>query len=130
MTWRKITTEDYTTLCDWWTKRGWDAVPITMLTSEGVLVVSDKGNPIFAGFLLVHGTDLVFLEWVVSNPNVSKEERSGGFDKLLEVAEILAKDKGGKYLMHMTNNSKLVEMFKSKQYQVADENCVHLIKQI
>ena len=130
MTWRKITSEDYSLLCDWWTKRGWENIPITMLTSEGIMIVSEKGNPIFAGFLLIHGTDLVFLEWVVSNPNVEKEERSGGFDKLLEVAEILTKDRGGKYLMHMTNNQKLVEMFKSKNYTVTDENCVHLIKQV
>ena len=130
MTWRKVTSEDYPTLCDWWTKRGWANIPIPTLTSEGVLIFSKKGNPIFAGFLLIHGTDLVFLEWVVSNPNVEKEERSGGFDKLLQVAEILAKDKGGKFLMHMTNNDKLVEMFKSKNYKVTDENCVHLIKEI
>ena len=129
LSWERVEMKHYDFIKEWWVDHDWDVVPPSILTNEGIVVYKDD-TPIFAGWLLLHGTDMCFFEWIVSNKKATKEQKSGGFKYLLQIAETLAKYNGAKFILHMTNNNKLVEMMKSQDYKVTDENCTHLLKQI
>lgn len=126
MNWKLITLEDYPMLCEWWQEWGWTPPKPSNLTQDGILVF--KNNvPVFAGWILNYGADMMLLEYIVSNKSA---EKSGAFKYLLEVASVIAKYNGASHLLHMTPNEKMAEMFKANDWIVTDNNCTHLIKNL
>lgn len=59
----------YPVLCDWWKQHKWtDPVPAKSLPDTGLVVESDDGSPLAAGFVYFHTTNVALITWLVTNP--------------------------------------------------------------
>ena len=67
--------EDYEELCSWWERWDWPILSKDMLPGEGTggIMVSKNNVNIVAGFLYWSNSDLVWLDWIISNPDYKDE---------------------------------------------------------
>lgn len=124
--------EDYPELCEWW--RQWalikPEVPWTYLPWKRLpptkLIVCDETEKICAGFLYRAESGWSFLEWIVTNPKVSKEKRSEGLEKLIHSAKFFATQYNSDIFTSI-NHPGLIKKFQEAGFAVGDEGMTNMV---
>ncbi len=66
---RIILEEDYDTITPWWTRRGGEAPPLSMLPDIGV-IIEESGIPLSCAFLYtISNAPISVVEWEATNPD-------------------------------------------------------------
>jgi len=130
---RKLTDNDWETLCCWWEQwPNWQNPPKSFLPDNGTggLMVEKDNQPIVAGFLYFTNSDAVLLEWIVSNPDYRYKDRKRAIELLIATAENVCKDSGKKYMFSIGRNKHLIETHKKLGWVVDESSSKELIKKI
>ena len=117
---RTLTESDYEILTDWWKAWGWPALAKDMLPDNGTggIMVENKGENIVAGFLYWSNSKLVWLDWIISNPKVSRDIRQEAIKKLILTAEHMTKEAGSKYMMSISRSNSLLKTHEQMGWNV------------
>jgi len=109
---RTLTSSDYEILSDWWKAWGWPVMAKDMLPDNGTggIMVENKGENIVAGFLYWSNSKLVWLDWIISNPNADKKIRKQAIEMLILTAEQMVKEAGSKYMMSISRSNSLLKI--------------------
>jgi len=129
---RSLTENDYGLLVTWWKDWGWDPVPQDMLPDNGRsgIMIEDGNKPIIAGFLFWSNSNMVWLDWIISDKKCSKITRAKALYTLINVAEEMIKKSGKKYIITVSDNKSLIATFNKKNWYVDKDPLYKIIKKI
>jgi hypothetical protein len=130
---RVVKYSDYEQLKEWWDFWKFPAPPISVLPkydeelTTGLMVVKDGVN-ICAGFLYETNSALCWLEFIVANPKVNKEERGIALDKLIQEFTIEAQTLGFGAIFASIKHPSLLNRYVKAGYEIGTINTNELIK--
>lgn len=129
---RTLTESDYEILSDWWKAWGWPVMAKDMLPDNGTggIMVENKGENIVAGFLYWSNSKLVWLDWIISNPNADKKIRKQAIEMLILTAEQMVKDAGSKYMMSISRSNSLLKIHEKIGWSIDKTPSHEMIKVI
>ena len=129
---RTLTEKDYDLLVKWWNDWGWDPVPQDMLPENGKsgIMIEDDKKPIIAGFLFWSNSQMVWLDWIISDKKCSKLTRAKALYNLINMAEEMVKKAGKKYMITVSDNKSLITTFNKKGWCVDKDPLHKIIKKI
>ena len=129
---RTLTESDWETLSDWWKAWNWPVMAKDMLPDNGTggIMVENEGENIVAGFLYWSNSILVWLDWIISNPKVSRDIRQEAIKKLILTAEHMTKQAGSKYMMSISRSNSLLKTHKQMGWNVDKTPSHEMIKVI
>ena len=129
---RTLTESDWETLSDWWKAWKWPVMAKDMLPDNGTggIMVENEGENIVAGFLYWSNSKLVWLDWIISNPKVSRDTRQEAIKKLILTAEHMTKKAGSKYMMSISRSNSLLKTHKQMGWNVDKTPSHEMIKVI
>ena len=129
---RTLTGSDYEILSDWWKAWGWPVMAKDMLPDNGTggIMVENKGENIVAGFLYWSNSKLVWLDWIISNPNADKKIRKQAIEMLILTAEQMVKEAGGKYMMSISRSNSLLKIHEKIGWSIDKTPSHEMIKVI
>lgn len=129
---RTLTGSDYEILSDWWKAWGWPVMAKDMLPDNGTggIMVENKGENIVAGFLYWSNSKLVWLDWIISNPNADKKIRKQAIEMLILTAEQMVKDAGSKYIMSISRSNSLLKIHEKIGWSIDNTPSHEMIKVI
>jgi len=129
---RTLTGSDYEILSDWWKAWGWPVMAKDMLPDNGTggIMVENKGENIVAGFLYWSNSKLVWLDWIISNPDADKKIRKQAIEMLILTAEQMVKDAGSKYIMSISRSSSLLKIHEKIGWSIDKTPSHEMIKVI
>ena len=127
---RTLTGSDYKILSDWWKAWGWPVMAKDMLPDNGTggIMVENKGENIVAGFLYWSNSKLVWLDWIISNPNADKKIRKQAIEMLILTAEQMVKEAGSKYIMSISRSNSLLKIHEKIGWSVDKTPSHEMIK--
>ena len=129
---RTLTGSDYEILSDWWKAWGWPVMAKDMLPDNGTggIMVENKGENVVAGFLYWSNSKLVWLDWIISNPNADKKIRKQAIEMLILTAEQMVKDAGSKYMMSISRSNSLLKIHEKIGWSIDKTPSHEMIKVI
>jgi len=129
---RTLTSSDYEILSDWWKAWGWPVMAKDMLPDNGTggIMVENKGENIVAGFLYWSNSKLVWLDWIISNPNADKKIRKQAIEMLILTAEQMVKEAGSKYMMSISRSNSLLKIHEKIGWSIDKTPSHEMIKVI
>lgn len=129
---RTLTESDYLILSDWWKAWGWPVMAKDMLPDNGTggIMVENKGENIVAGFLYWSNSKLVWLDWIISNPNADKKIRKQAIEMLILTAEQMVKEAGSKYIMSISRSNSLLKIHEKIGWSIDKTPSHEMIKVI
>ena len=130
---RRLTDEDWDTLCKWWKSwPKWVNPPKSFLPDNGTggFMVEKNKQPICAGFIYQTNSDAVLLEWIVSDPKYRENDRKQAIELLIIEAEKACKEIGKKYMFSIGRNKHLIETHKKLKWTVDSSPSYELVKNI
>jgi len=129
---RTLTESDYEILSDWWKAWGWPVMAKDMLPDNGTggIMVENKGENIVAGFLYWSNSKLVWLDWIISNPDADKKIRKQAIEMLILTAEQMVKDAGSKYIMSISRSNSLLKIHEKIGWSIDNTPSHEMIKVI
>ena len=129
---RTLTESDWETLSDWWKAWKWPVMAKDMLPDNGTggIMVENEGENIVAGFLYWSNSKLVWLDWIISNPKVSRDIRQEAIKKLILTAEHMTKEAGSKYMMSISRSNSLLKTHEQMGWSVDKTPSHEMIKVI
>ena len=129
---RTLTESDWETLSDWWKAWNWPVMAKDMLPDNGTggIMVENEGENIVAGFLYWSNSKLVWLDWIISNPKVSRDIRQEAIKKLILTAEHMTKEAGSKYMMSISRSNSLLKTHEQMGWSVDKTPSHEMIKVI
>ena len=129
---RTLTESDYEILTDWWKAWGWPVIVRDMLPDNGTggIMIENEGENIVAGFLYWSNSKLVWLDWIISNPKVSRDIRQEAIKKLILTAEHMTKEAGSKYMMSISRSNSLLKTHEQMGWNVDKTPSHEMIKVI
>ena len=129
---RTLTESDYLILSDWWKAWGWPVIVKDMLPDNGTggIMVENKGENIVAGFLYWSNSKLVWLDWIISNPDADKKIRKQAIEMLILTAEQMVKDAGSKYIMSISRSNSLLKIHEKIGWSIDKTPSHEMIKVI
>jgi hypothetical protein len=129
---RTLTESDYLILSDWWKAWGWPVMAKDMLPDNGTggIMVENKGENIVAGFLYWSNSKLVWLDWIISNPDADKKIRKQAIEMLILTAEQMVKEAGSKYIMSISRSNSLLKIHEKIGWSIDKTPSHEMIKVI
>ena len=129
---RTLTESDWETLSDWWKAWKWPVMAKDILSDNGTgwIIVENEGENIVAGFLYWSNSKLVWLDWIISNPKVSRDIRQEAIKKLILTAEHMTKEAGSKYMMSIRRSNSLLKTHKELGWTIDPGSSHEMIKVI
>ena len=129
---RTLTESDYEILSDWWKAWGWPVMAKDMLPDNGTggIMVENEGENVVAGFLYWSNSKLVWLDWIISNPNADKKIRKQAIEMLILTAEQMVKDAGSKYIMSISRSNSLLKIHEKIGWSIDKTPSHEMIKVI
>jgi len=125
--WKFIKPQDLKEIFEWWNHYGFKKVEPTSLPKLG-LMVSKNGINLYSCFIYSSDSDIVWMEWVVSNPKADVKLKRGAFEKMMEVLEVVLKLKGVSKVFTSTNLDVFKNKLKKNDFVETDSNVTHFIK--
>jgi hypothetical protein len=124
---------DYETLKDWW---GFWRFPAPSRPSlpqyqQGYfngLIVSYNGKDIAAGFLYETNSSMCWIEYIVTNPKTSSEEREEAILRVLEELSSSARELGYSIVFSSLKNESLIGKYKKSGFIEGTKGTTELIK--
>jgi len=116
--------DDYHMISKWCSLRYVPVPPVWSFPPTGVIVPD-----VACGFLLKMNNQCAIMDFFISNPEASKEDRADAFDLIVEDLELSAKEAGIKMLLANSNIAAIQEMAQKHNYSFAG-NFVHFMKEL
>ena len=116
-------TKDYDIIQQWWTLHGSFAPKPQHLSSTGIIIEAD--DPLCAGWLYNTDPKICVFEFVVSNPNVSKDLRDAALTLLIEEIKKLAFQRGYELIYSSVKGMKYINRLQAAGFIIADEDQTH-----
>jgi len=126
---RLLNNSDYDILQTWWRFWRFPLPPIEVLPENGLggIMLSKGGVDIVCGFLYFTNSKIMWLEYMVSNPQYKEKDRRDAIETLIiELCEI-GKNKGYKYVYTTLKNPNLIERFLSVGFVKGSEKATEMI---
>jgi hypothetical protein len=120
---KPFTLEHYSEVHGWWEAHGWAPIALDSLPSTGFIV-----EGVCAGFLYSTDSNMCILEWVISNPNASKEARSEGLDDLIDALLKAAHDKKYKMVFTSVSHPKLMKRYTEFGFKKTESEMTNMLK--
>ena len=120
-------------LCNWWKDWRWTPPPQDFLPNNGKggLMVYDGDVPVVAGYLYNTNSNVVWIDWVISNINYKdRNNRKMAIQLLILALEEQAKQLGKNILYALVKNKSLIKVYKDLGYVQGDMYNTELIKRI
>jgi GNAT superfamily N-acetyltransferase len=131
---RQLNVDDYDkTLVPWWNQWGWTPPQRDFLPDNGVggLIVFDdvSHEPVCAGYLYLTNSEVVWIDWVVSNKSYTdREKRKKALDLLLSTLVASAKEKGYRFAYALIKNDSLIRTYEKHGFIKGDSYNLEMIK--
>jgi hypothetical protein len=126
---RRLKSSDWDTIDKWWKAwEGWDNPGKDFLPENGTggFMVENGKQPILAGFLYTTNSKVIWLDWIISNPDYRKKNRQEAIELLINASENVCKAMGYKYVFSIGRNNNLIKTHKELGWFV-DEKPSHEI---
>ena len=121
--------DDYDTISTWWKKHGSFAPKKPHLSDNGFIVYVDD-SPICAGWVYNTDSAICVFEFVVSNPDATKEDRDLGLRQLIEYVKAWSEFKGYDLIYTSINISAYINKLKDSGFIEVDKNQTHMFYEI
>lgn len=119
----------YAMLASWWDSwTGWVAIPSIMLPENGLIIYSDCGVPLCAGFVYKTDSAIAWVEHIISSKDAPKELRGGSVEFLIIELSVLAKELGFIIALTSSKHNGLIQKFEHTQYVKTDLNATILTR--
>jgi len=123
--------KDYVELTDWWKRHGSFAPDKEHLPKTGLLGYHiESGEKVCAGFLYNTDSSICVFEFFIVNPDISKEIRDAGLDKLINRIIELATQKEYSLIYTSVGVPKFIDRLESKGFVKAEINQQHMFKSL
>lgn len=124
---------DYEDVCRWWDSHGMKAIPSGYLPKVGVMVESDEGTKLCAGWIYMDNSSPVsWFEWVTTNPknrptlSMLSLRAAVGAAKAA-VAAIREEAQGNGILLFTCRQPSLARLFEKEGFERTDEGVTHMM---
>lgn len=130
---RKFELSDYNELTEWWSFWRFPAPSLNLLPIlpddrvNGFLATKDGMN-IACGFLYFTNSDFCWIEYIVSNPKATKEDRANGLNKVIEALTEEGKAYGFTVAFTSVKNESLIKRMKGLGFIEGTTGATELIK--
>lgn len=127
---KQYTPEDHKMLAAWWRSHNWPVVPTESLPTTGYISYQNK-LPALAGFLyLPRSGNIGWVEWIVSNPESTHEQRSIAIRELFDNFYQVCRDNNIVMLVSITDNLKYAKRLVEEGFVLEDKKSVKFFKKI
>ena len=120
---------DYMDFANWWSDWSWPIIPPDYLPPIGI-IIEDGLTKYCAGWLYQMDAKICMIEWIISNKDAPKEERSKALDLLVTALTDAARDRGFKSVFTAIKTPRLIQRFESAGYGVSDKAMTHMIRRL
>ena len=129
---RKLTEQDYSMLVDWWKWWRWSPPSKNLLPNNGTggIIIEKNNIPVVAGFLYFTNSEMVLLEWIVSNPKYKKSDRKDAIEMLINVSEQVCRKENKKYMFTIGRSKHLRETHEKLGWSVDTKSSYEIIKNL
>ena len=124
---------DYEMLQEWWKVWRFTSPPIITLPQEdneyfSGVIAYENNKDIACGFLYKTNSALCWLEYIVTNPNTTSEERNLGIKTVIEQLSIKAKELGYEAIFSSIKNENLINKYKELGFIEGSKGTTEMIK--
>ena len=129
---RKLTDQDYSMLVDWWKWWRWSPPSKNLLPNNGTggIIIEKNNIPVVAGFLYFTNSEMVLLEWIVSNPKYKESDRKDAIEMLINVSEQVCRKENKKYMFTIGRSKHLRETHEKLGWSVDSKSSYEIIKNL
>ena len=129
---RKLTEQDYSMLVDWWKWWRWSPPSKNLLPNNGTggIIIEKNNIPVVAGFLYFTNSEMVLLEWIVSNPKYKESDRKDAIEMLINVSEKVCRKENKKYMFTIGRSKHLRETHEKLGWSVDTKSSYEIIKNL
>ncbi len=129
---RKLTEQDYSMLVDWWKWWRWSPPSKNLLPNNGTggIIIEKNNIPVVAGFLYFTNSEMVLLEWIVSNPKYKESDRKDAIEMLISVSEQVCRKENKKYMFTIGRSKHLRETHEKLGWSVDTKSSYEIIKNL
>ena len=129
---RKLTEQDYSMLVDWWKWWRWSPPSKNLLPNNGTggIIIEKNNIPVVAGFLYFTNSEMVLLEWIVSNPKYKESDRKDAIEMLINVSEQVCRKENKKYMFTIGRSKHLRETHEKLGWSVDNKSSYEIIKNL
>tara|TARA_R110001599_G_scaffold193946_4_gene389841 strand:+ start:157 stop:564 length:408 start_codon:yes stop_codon:yes gene_type:complete len=129
---RKLTEQDYSMLVDWWKWWRWSPPSKNLLPNNGTggIIIEKNNIPVVAGFLYFTNSEMVLLEWIVSNPKYKESDRKDAIEMLINVSEQVCRKENKKYMFTIGRSKHLRETHEKLGWSVDTKSSYEIIKNL
>lgn len=118
---------DYPDICEWWRGHGWAYVPAHLLPRVGLIIESDDGQKLCAGFLYTAESSWGWLEWVVTNPQGPMRYRKDAVDLLVSSLVDIARASGMERIISSLHRKSLIRIFEKHGFRKGDVGATEMV---
>ena len=125
------TEEFYPTMVEWWKGHNFPVVSPSILPNTSLVCYNDEDEETYS--LCIYNTDsnLCWVGWEISNPNLSKESKEGCLSFLFKKAEEYAKYLGYQVIFTTSVNDSIEKVLLENNYFTkGDRNTNHYLKEL
>ena len=117
-------------LCAWWKDWKWTAPKKDFLPDMGYMVYYND-EPICAGYMYVTNSNVVLLEWIISNFKFKDRKiRKEALLMLVQTITSLAASLGKKYVYSLLKSKSLIDIYEELGFGKGGQNGTEKIKKI
>jgi len=129
---RRLTENDYDTICSWWKWWRWPILPKESLPDNGKsgFMVEKNNVPIVCGFLVITNSSWALLEWIVSNPKYKNKDRQQAIELLINNIEQVCKQMNIKHIFSVAKNKHLLNTHEKLGWFVDKKPSYEIIKNL
>tara|TARA_R110002060_G_scaffold23209_3_gene31445 strand:- start:282 stop:689 length:408 start_codon:yes stop_codon:yes gene_type:complete len=129
---RKLTEQDYSMLVGWWKWWRWSPPSKNLLPNNGTggIIIEKNNIPVVAGFLYFTNSEMVLLEWIVSNPKYKESDRKDAIEMLINVSEQVCRKENKKYMFTIGRSKHLRETHEKLGWSVDTKSSYEIIKNL
>ena len=129
---RRLTENDYDTICSWWKWWRWPIMPKEALPDEGKsgFMIEKNNIPIVCCFLFITNSKWAKLEWIVSNPDYRENDRKQAIETLITNVEAVCKNMGIKHMFSVGRNQHLINTHKKLGWFVDEKPSYEIVKNL
>lgn len=121
---------DYNEVCRWWAHYEWPPIPLDHLPKRG-FVIWDKmggGKAIACCWLYATDSAISWLEFLISNPDISGRTKVPALELLVQTACSIAFSSGAKSIWSSVAQKGLIRLYERNGFKVSDHKMTNLVR--
>lgn len=124
------TKDSYNMMKSWWEGHGFPTVSPSILPESTFVCYNEEDIAVYSMCFYNTDSDLAWIGWQVSNPNIDKEQTKGCFDYLFKAIEQYARHLEYKVILTTSATDSVVSTLLNNGYNKGDEQVNHFIKKL